>query len=273
MGCLSRVGCLVVVVAAGATAYWWYGDRLPGEVTRASEQVVRASRRAAERMSSADSSRRAARDSVERRLEWFALNTADEASGRATSLGDAPVDTVGDRVRDALRSLRQRTGPAYVTLSAAEAARLFAPALERAVSAGARNPEFAIDGDRVLLRIQVDLRDYAGDGAIARLLGGAFVGREMLRLGGTVAVPKSGVAHLQVQDVALKGIPLPLPLTSSLLRKLRRESRPSGVASSANPDAAASDSLPSNVLAFALPTIVSDLRVRDGRVVLYRATP
>ena len=40
MGCLSRIGCLVVGGGAGAAGWWLYGDQLPSTLSRAAGRAA-----------------------------------------------------------------------------------------------------------------------------------------------------------------------------------------------------------------------------------------
>ncbi len=262
MGCLSRAGCLVVIVIAGAGAYWMYGDRLPkslsGDLARAQKEVAAASRQVTDRLSSADSARRAERTAEERALVWASL---DESS----------VDpSATPRGKDPLLALGRASGPAFVTLSASDAAAILAPSIRRALPRNASEPALAFSDDRIQLRAVVDLRDYTGDGAIGTLLGGALGGREPLRIGGTLSAPRAGMAALRVTDLSLKGIGVPSALIPRLLRTLRSRSGTARAESEGTLPAVESDE---NVIEFALPKQVADVRLQHGRLTLYRATP
>ncbi len=248
MGCLSRVGCLVVLAATTAGAYWLYGDRLPSELRRASRTV-------STRVSQADRMRRASRDSAERAVGWVSVDTlsADRA--------------LADRVRSKLDGLARDDGPAYVTLDAREAASLLAPALERALPRSASRPEVAFAGERLLLRSEVDLRDFAGSSAVGVLLGGALGGRDQLRAEGLLDAPANGHALLRLTALEVKGVSVPTQLIPTLVRIIRQRS--------ASETSAASTviAMPDNALRIALPPNIADVRVRNGKLTLYRATP
>lgn len=252
MGCLTRVGCLVVVAAAAAGAYWVYGDRLPSELRRASRNV-------GNRVSQADSARRASRDSAERAVGWVSVDTLT-------------VDRVlADKVRTKLGGLARDNGPTYVTLDAREAASLLAPALERALPRSASRTQVAFHGETMLLRAEVDLRDFAGSGALGALLGGALGGRDRLRAEGTLDEPIDGHADFRLTALEVKGVSVPTQLIPTLVRIIRERSD-AAAPSNAQP-AASTAVLPDNALRITLPASVADVRVRNGKLTLYRAAP
>ena len=61
LGCLSRIGCIVVLAVGGAAAYWLYGDRLPSVLSRAASgaasRVTGAATTASERLDSKQGAR------------------------------------------------------------------------------------------------------------------------------------------------------------------------------------------------------------------------
>lgn len=248
MSCLSRVGCLVVLAAAGAGAFWFFGNRLPPDVSDAVRAVTA-------RLRTVDSARTAARAESDRHVGWVAI---DEVTRDDSAVAEA---------RQRVQALAGAKGPAYATLSAHDAAAVLGPALQRALPRTAANTELAVFGDKILLRASVELREFAGNGALAALLGGALGGIDQLRLGGTIEVAVPGVAWLRVTELRVKGIDVPSALIPALVRELRDRQR------SAVANAPKADSLPPTVVTFTIPSAVADVRVRGARLVLYRAIP
>ncbi len=256
MGCLTRVGCLVVVVAVAAGGLYFYGDRLPAEVRLASREVTH-------RVGAFDSSRTARRDSIERSVGWVAIGAA------------AIDDATAERARVRLRELASVKGPAFVTLTAADAAAILSSSFARALPATASSLALAISGTEVLVRAEVDLRDFTGTGAFGALLGGAIGGRDLLRMSGTLELAQPGYADYRITSLRLKGVDVPSPLLPSLLRIVReRAPRSSAGRTGVLTDTTnAPAPLAENALRIALPSQIADVRVRDGRLTLYRAVP
>ncbi len=191
MGCLSRLGCLTVLVAAGAAGWWLYGGPLP-------KVAQRAGVRSTERLAPAP-------------LQWA---TGDAASSRAA---------------DAVARLGAPGGPAYVRLAPGDVAGFLTSGLERIVPRGHGRVEVAIAGDRVHLRTAADLRALAGerlvgdrDGTLGRVLG-ALSGRDSLELAGTVSAVRPGLAQVHVRMVRIAGLELPPRTIPWLLGVLRRD--------------------------------------------------
>ncbi len=230
MGCLTRVGCVVVLAAAGAGAYWLYGDGLPSELGRLAGRAGRAI--------SSDST--PARD-ADRDIVWASLTDA----------------TAGGS--EAIARLSRRDGPAFVTLGAGDLAGFLAAALSRGLPRSSLNPQVAVSGDRVLLRAVVDLRDFAGQGAFGSVIGAALNGRDTLRLSGTLHAIRPGMAQYRVRELRIKGVSVPPRVLPSLVGTLRGRVQV--------------DSLSPDALPIPMPRFISDVRVSNGRVTLYRTTP
>lgn len=193
-------------------------------------------------------------------LAGRAANTAPSAEGSAAaraiawaSLNDA---TAGGG--DAVARLARPNGPQYVTLGAGDLAGFLASALARNLPRSAIDPQVAVAGDRILLRAVVDLREFAGQGAFGGVIGAAMNGRDTLFLSGTLHALRPGMAQYRVRELRLKGISVPPRVIPSLLGTIR----PHVVVDSLAPDA----------MPIPMPRVVSDVRVHQGRVTLYRTS-
>ncbi len=252
LGCLSRIGCIVVLAVGGGAAYWLYGDRLPSVLSRAASgaatRVTDVATKASERLDSNQGARIASENDAARRAE---------RAKRERAIVWARLTPAGSAGREAVAALSRRNGPPYVSLRAPELASLLAAGLAKALPSSASKPDVAIVDEQVLLRSVVDLRDIAGDGALRGLLGVALEGRDTLRLAGTLDVVRPGLAEYRVRELRIKGIDVPPRLIPSLIGAMRRAIR--------------ADSLPSNALPIPLPKAVADVRVANGKVTLYKA--
>ena len=252
MGCLSRVGCLVVVAAAGAVGYWLYGDRLPSELTRAAgsaagrvrdaaDRATRSNPSATGRAGSVDDSARVAARDAERRVAWATVTPGT----------DAPPDIVA--------SLTRKNGPAFVTLGAGDLAALAGSGLRKQLPPSVSDLQLALEGNQLLARAMVDVSEIAGDGTLGALLGTALSGRDSVRLAGTVEPLRTGMAQVHIVGMRLKGIDVPPRLIPTFLKALRRGPRVEGLAADA--------------LVLPLPRSVADVRIANGRLTLYKALP
>jgi hypothetical protein len=182
------------------------------------------------------------------------------ATRRATSpvawasLGDASQSGA-----DILGALAQPTGPAYVTVSAADLAAVLSGGLARALPASANSAQVAIDDNLVRLRAVIPLRELGGDG-IPALIGGVLTDRDTVEMAGTLELAHAGVAQYRVRELRVRSIDIPPRLIPPLMRSLRNR-------------AMQRDSLPGDAVGIPLPRSVADVRVSRGQVTLYKAVP
>jgi hypothetical protein len=167
--------------------------------------------------------------------------------------------TNAERGEKAIASLAQRSGPVFADLTASEAASyiLFA-ASRQALPPSAQNVSAAIVGDRLSVRANIVLSDLGGRkvlGPLANLLSD----RDSIQLGGTMNVIRPGLGQFVVHDVRIGSLAIPSPLVPRLVAELRRGPVPEGVAQNGFP--------------MPLPTYISDIRIANGRITIYKNTP
>lgn len=251
-----------MLVAGGAVGYWLYGDRLPSVLSRAAsgaaDKVTDAAVRTSERLDSQEGSRiaaeqearrRAVREARDRELGWVTIGTNTAVTGTAKPL--AP--------------LSRRNGPAYVSLDASQVAGVLGPLFAQ-LPPSANTVQLALQEDRVLLRAAVALRDFAGQSAFGAVLGKAITGEDTLYLSGPIEPVRPGLAQLRVQELRIKGLDVPTRLIPSLVASLRERARGTTVPA----DTAVGRALAADGLPIPLPTSVSDVRVVNGKLTLYR---
>lgn len=242
MGCLSRLGCGVAVVAVGGVAVWLYGDQLPSQLSRVGHTAVQTVNRLRSTPDTISPSRAAGTDSAN--------------AGRAELAWARVAPLTGDAANP-LAKLSQRNGPAFITLGAGDLSTVLAGALPSQLPPSTSALFVALDGRDLHLRAIVDASDIAGDGTLGRMLGIALSGRDTVELAGTVDYVQPKVAQYRVEQLRVKGISVPPRLIPTFMRALRRGSRP--------------DSLADNALLLPLPASVADLRVANGKLILYKA--
>ncbi len=187
----------------------------------------------------------------------------DSASSAASAASDtgwaAPTYSGKEGGRRALTRLQQPRGPAYVSLSASEFAAALLDSLGAQLPASTESVVVRAVGSEFQVRGSVKLGDLGGRAVLGPLA--SMVGdRERLTLGGTLeptSVP--GVAQFKLTRVKVGDFTLPGPVVPRLVKALKRQSGAVGVESSALP--------------IRLPAGVVDVRVSQGKVTLYRATP
>lgn len=155
-----------------------------------------------------------------------------------------------------IRPSRKDTG-AFVALSAAEVATLLRKATTE-LPIPVRDPEVAIDGDRVSVRGRVSFSEVA----LARELGplaSVLRGDQMVTISGRPRVEGKGRGVVAIAEVRVGGAQIPGPAVRAVLAQLG--GRP-GEGTSGEPS-----------ISFSLPPTVSDIRVARGQVVIYRNVP
>lgn len=193
---------------------------------------------------------------------WYArVPPSHGPTGAATATrGWEPLSQAhAERGEKAIASLGQRSGPVFADLTASEAASyiLFA-ASRQALPPSAQNASAAILGDRLSVRANIVLSDLGGKkvlGPLASLLSD----RDSIQLGGTMNVIRPGLGQFVVQDVRIGSLPIPSPLVPRLVAELRRGAVPEGVAQNGFP--------------MPLPSYISDIRIANGHITIYKNTP
>ena len=184
------------------------------------------------------------------------------AAGTATtaasvSSGWQPL-TVADATRGqvAVQSLGRQSGPVFANLTPAEAASYIFTVVAKQLPPSAKNAEAAVIGDRLYVRSDVELKDFGGAkslGPVGMLLGE----RDSVRFGGTINMLKPGLGEFLVQEVKLGRIDVPSGLIPRLLTQMKRGKPVEGISQ--------------NGLPMVMPAYISDVRISDGKITLYKS--
>ncbi|MGV3708321.1 MAG: hypothetical protein ACO1Q7_05725 [Gemmatimonas sp.] len=225
MSCLSKIGCLTVVVIAGVGGWWLYGGKMPATFATAGRATFGGG---------------TAQDSATGPIAWATMR-------------DATV-----RSRETIASLNSTTGPAYITLGAGDLAGFLADGFEQVLPQAASDVQVAIVDDVLRVRSEVPLRQLGGK-ALPEFVTDMLSARDTVEMAGRLEMIRPGLAQMRVQEVIVRGIPLPPRVVPPLLNALRKSTP-------------ASDAISDNAIAFPLPKTVSDVRVSRGRVTLYKST-
>jgi hypothetical protein len=197
---------------------------------------------------------------------WYAVeNSPTGSNASATAPATATAVNPGwqpltaadaERGRVAVQSLGRQSGPVFANLSPAEAASYIFLVLARQLPPSAKNAEAEIVGDRLYVRSEVDLKDFGGSknlGPLGMLLGE----RDSVRLGGTINVLKPGLGEFLVQEVKLGRLDVPTSLIPRLLSQMKRGKQVEGISS--------------NGLPMVMPAYISDVRISNGKITLYKS--
>ncbi len=197
------------------------------------------------------------------RVERPAASTTSAATAGATT-GAAAVNTGwkpltaadAQRGRVAVEALAQRSGPVFANLTPAEAASYIFLVVAKQLPPSARNAEASIVGDRLNVRSEVDLKDFGGAGQLGTL--GMLLGsRDSVLLGGTIHMLKPGLAEFKVQEVKLGRLQVPQSLIPRLITRMKRGKKVEGVSETGLP--------------MVMPTYISDVRIANGKITLYKS--
>jgi hypothetical protein len=208
MGCLARLGCLILIVCIGVGAW----------VTRAM---------------------------------WLPASFREHPPVAANMW--QPISQAGAaRTRAALDKLSQPRGPVYQSISAGDVASLaFAETIGQ--KGQVDSVEARISGAAMLIRGQVttgNLRDKLGP------LAGIMKERETVELVGTFNMLQPGIGEFVVNRAMIGQVTLPAGMVPRLVREIDKHPRPEGVAD--------------NALPLQVPTYVSDIRIANGKVTVYK---
>jgi hypothetical protein len=195
---------------------------------------------------------------------WYA-RVSPRSSTSTTTAGGATAAASGwqpltaadaDRGRVAVQSLGRQSGPVFANLTPAEAASYIFTVVAKQLPPSAQNAQAAIVGDRLYVRSDVDLKDFGGSKALGPV--GMLLGeRDSVRLGGTINMLKPGLAEFLVQEVKLGRFDVPSTLIPRLLTQMKRGKQPEGIAQ--------------NGLPMVMPAYISDVRISNGKITLYKS--
>lgn len=158
----------------------------------------------------------------------------------------------------AAERLAEKSGPVYADLTPAEfAAWQLAPAM-KILGGDAAAPEASVHGDTLFVRANVavsELGDPKSLGPLASMLDG----RQPVLIGGRLSMVQPGKLGLQVTQLSVKDLKLPSALVAKIVKRIAVRER--------------TDSLAAGVIAMPVPSNVADVRVANGKIVLYKAVP
>ena len=165
----------------------------------------------------------------------------------------ARLASEAERTRIALQKLSQPRGPVFQTLSAGDVASLAFSEATKRVGGAADSVAARIEGDRMSMRANVRTAELKG-----RLgpLAGMLRERETVELTGTFHMIRPGVGAFDVQRAKVGHLELPRGMIPRLIREIDHGPRPEGLSETSLP-------LP-------VPAYVSDIRIANGKVTLYK---
>ncbi len=194
---------------------------------------------------------------------WYARvepsrTTKTTASGSVAGSWEPLSPPNAMRGERAVTSLGQRSGPVFANLTASEAASyIFLAASKGQLPPSAQSISSAIIGERLYVRATLALNEL-GAKKVLGPLAGMLSERDSVQLGGTMKVIRPGLGQFLVEDVKLGALKVPSPLVPALVAEMRRGVVPQGVAQNGFP--------------MPLPDYISDIRIANGRITVYKNT-
>ena len=183
--------------------------------------------------------------------------TATGAAATSVSSGWQPLTAAdAERGRVAVQSLERQSGPVFANLTPAEAASYIFTVVAKQLPPSAKNAEASIIGNRLYVRSDVELKDFGGAKTLGPL--GMLLGeRDSVRFGGTINMLRPGLAEFLVQELKLGRIEVPTALIPRLLTQMKRGKTIEGVSQ--------------NGLPMVMPPYISDVRMSNGKITLYKS--
>ena len=179
------------------------------------------------------------------------------ATAPATAGAWEPLTAQGAaRAREAINRLGSRSGPVFASLRPGDLSAYILQEVSRQLPPSARNAEAAVIDDKLFVRATVRLSEFGGTkalGPLASVLGD----REPVQFGGTLDIVRPGLAQYRVQALRIRDLSIPRAMIPRLIRNIERGPHPEGVAD---------DALPLEV-----PPYIGDVRVKNGKITLYKA--
>lgn len=196
---------------------------------------------------------------------WYARVPASSTTTTSTTVGTATSVSSGwqpltvadaDRGRAAVQSLGRQSGPVFANLTAAEAASYILTVVAKQMPPSAQNAQAAIIGDRLYVRADVEMKDFGGSKSLGPL--GMLLGdRDSVRFGGTINMLKPGLGEFLVQEVKIGRFDVPNALIPRILSQMKRGKPVEGISQ--------------NGLPMVMPSYISDVRISNGKITLYKS--
>lgn len=162
-----------------------------------------------------------------------------------------------ERGKRAVESLSQRAGPVFANMTPAEAASYIFLAGARQLPESAKNIQASAVNERLRVRAEVSLKDFGGPavlGPLASLIGE----RDTVQLGGTIHVLRPGLGEFAVEEMKFGRASIPGILIPRLIGHFRK----------GNVSGLSDRGLP-----MAMPAYISDVRIENGIITLYKSVP
>lgn len=187
-------------------------------------------------------------------------NDRDPASraGAASRMVWEPLTpAAGERGKRAVESLSVQAGPVFANMTAVEAASYIFLAATRQLPASATHIQASGLNDRLRVRAEVSLKDLGGAAALGPLA--SIIGdRDTVQLGGRIHVLSPGWGEFIVEEMKFGQASIPRLLIPRLIGTFRKGN---------------TTGLSDRGLPMVIPPYISDVRIENGKVTLYKSVP
>jgi hypothetical protein len=163
-----------------------------------------------------------------------------------------------ERGKREVESLRDSRGPVFANHTGADAASFIFLSAARQLPKGAENASASVQNNELVVRSTIRLSDF-GVKKVLGPLSGILGERDTLLLGGHINIVQPGLGEFQVTRLKIGNLTVPSPLIPRLLNELRKGERPVGVSA--------------NALPMPVPEYISDVRIANGRITVYKNAP
>lgn len=191
---------------------------------------------------------------------WYWYARVPSPAGKRTSAAatqvweplSEPNAVAGGRV---VASLSQRSGPVFANLTPSQAASYIFLVAAKQLPPSARNIEASAVDNLLRVRAEVALRDLGGSavlGPLASLLGD----RDTVEFGGTIQVLRPGQGEFVIQEMRIGQAPIPSLLIPRLVSRFRKSTV---------------EGLSDRGLPMKMPPFISDVRIQNGKITLYKS--
>jgi hypothetical protein len=181
--------------------------------------------------------------------------SSDHGGAVSTATWEPLNPAAAERGRQEVESLSQRTGPVFANMTPAEAASYIFLAATSQFPASAKNIQASAVNDRLRVRSEVAIKDFGGAAVLGPL--GSLIGdRDTVQLGGTIKVLRPGLGEFTVQEMKFGQASIPGILIPRLIGRFRK----GGV-----------EGLSDRGLPMKMPEYISDVRIENGKITLYKS--
>jgi hypothetical protein len=195
---------------------------------------------------------------VDKKRTTTADNAAaiDDAAGSSNSGWQSFTPADAERGHAAILAFDRQSGPVFVNLTPAEAGSYLLSLVSKQLPPSATNAQAAVIGNRLYVRSEVQWKDFGNSPALSsiRMLLGE---RDSVTIGGTIHMLHPGLAEFNVAEMKLGKFDVPGGLQSRLIQEIKKKNPAPGVSQ--------------NALPVVLPSYITDVRIANGKITLYKS--